>query len=65
MWRRPNEFGHFLSFNLAHLRPEVKQSILILIVGSICFYLFKQKKKGNHCIGCPYAGECKKKDCEK
>jgi hypothetical protein len=39
-------------------------AILILIVGSICFYLFKQKKKGNHCIGCPYAGKCGKNGCE-
>ena len=37
-------------------------AILILIVGSICFYLYKQKKKGNHCIGCPYAGKCGKKN---
>jgi len=27
LWRRPNEFGHFLPFNLAYLRPEVKREI--------------------------------------
>ncbi|MBO5289939.1 MAG: FeoB-associated Cys-rich membrane protein [Spirochaetales bacterium] len=35
--------------------------ILILIVGSVCFYLYKQKKSGNHCIGCPYGKQCGKK----
>jgi hypothetical protein len=42
--------------------------ILLLIVGSISFYLYKQKKKGYHCIGCPYAGKCEKKasgECQK
>ena len=37
--------------------------ILVVIVGSICNYLYKQKKKGNHCIGCPYSGQCGKKSC--
>ena len=23
-------------------------------------YLYKEKKKGNHCIGCPYADSCPK-----
>ena len=36
-------------------------AILIFIVGSILFYLYKTKKRGEHCIGCPYAKECSKK----
>jgi hypothetical protein len=28
-------------------------------------YIIKEKKKGNHCIGCPYAGSCQKKNCGK
>ena len=36
-------------------------AILIFIVGSILFYLYKAKKRGEHCIGCPYAKECSKK----
>ena len=27
LWRRPNEFGHFLSFNLAYIHLEVKREI--------------------------------------
>lgn len=40
-------------------------TILVLIVGSIIFYLYKAKKRGEHCIGCPYAKSCCKKSCEK
>ena len=40
-------------------------AILILIVGSILFYLFKAKKQGQTCIGCPYAKECGKKGCKR
>ncbi len=31
---------------------------LAAVIGAICFYLYRQKKKGVKCIGCPYAGEC-------
>ena len=31
--------------------------ILAVIVGSIVYYLYKCKKRGQTCIGCPYA-EC-------
>jgi hypothetical protein len=40
-------------------------AILIFIVGSILFYLFKAKKQGQTCIGCPYAKECGKKGCKR
>jgi len=26
-------------------------------------YIVKEKKKGNPCIGCPYAGSCQKHSC--
>ena len=32
--------------------------IVAVIIGAICFYLWRQKKKGVKCIGCPYAKEC-------
>lgn len=32
--------------------------ILLLVVGSACFYIWKNKKKGIKCIGCPYAEAC-------
>ncbi len=39
-------------------------AILILLAGGISLYIYRQKKKGNKCIGCPYgkncSGECNK-----
>lgn len=37
--------------------------ILLGIIGSIIRYLYKAKKRGEHCIGCPYAKQCSSK-CE-
>ena len=41
--------------------------ILILMVSGACYYIYKEKKKGSHCIGCPMAASCPKKstDCQK
>lgn len=32
--------------------------ILLGIVGGIVWYLYKAKKRGETCIGCPYAKQC-------
>ena len=32
--------------------------ILLVIAGGATFYLYKFKKKGQHCIGCPYSKTC-------
>lgn len=32
--------------------------ILIAIIGAAVIYIWKEKKKGVKCIGCPAAGEC-------
>ncbi|MBE5924397.1 MAG: FeoB-associated Cys-rich membrane protein [Lachnospiraceae bacterium] len=32
--------------------------ILVVIVGSAIYYIYKEKKKGRRCIGCPMAGDC-------
>lgn len=32
--------------------------ILAAIVGAAAIYIYKEKKKGNRCIGCPAAGTC-------
>lgn len=32
--------------------------ILILCVGGACHYIYKNRKKGVKCIGCPYAQSC-------
>ncbi len=34
--------------------------ILIVIVGGAIYYIYKEKKKGIKCIGCPMAGNCTK-----
>ncbi len=38
--------------------------IFSVIVGAV-LYLLRAKKRGEKCIGCPYAKQCKKENCEK
>ncbi len=38
-------------------------AILIVIVSLSAFYVYKAKKSGQKCIGCPYAQQCHNK-CE-
>lgn len=33
---------------------------LAVVVFLVIRYLVREKRKGNKCIGCPYAGECQK-----
>lgn len=33
-------------------------AVLIIIILLAILYIFKQKKKGNKCIGCPYSNRC-------
>ena len=33
-------------------------AILLAIVGGIGWYLYRAKKRGQKCIGCPYSKEC-------
>lgn len=37
--------------------------ILLVIVGAAILYMWKEKKKGTRCIGCPAAGCCSAKKC--
>lgn len=39
-------------------------AIIICIVGGIVFYLYRAKKRGETCIGCPYASQCGNKSNE-
>ncbi len=39
--------------------------ILAAVIGCALWYIIKSKRKGNKCIGCPYADSCGKKDCGK
>ena len=32
--------------------------VLLVIVGGAAFYIYKEKKSGKKCIGCPYADSC-------
>ena len=33
------------------------------IIGGVIFYIYKAKKKGKKCIGCPYSDSCPSKSC--
>lgn len=33
--------------------------LLIAILGGAIFYIFRAKRRGEKCIGCPYAKQCK------
>jgi len=33
-------------------------TVLIVIVSAVSIYIYKEKKKGRKCIGCPYSGTC-------
>ena len=32
--------------------------VIIALVAGSSYYIYKEKKKGVHCIGCPSAGKC-------
>lgn len=41
-------------------------AVILLIVIGIVMYLIRAKKRGEKCIGCPYAKECGSKcNCQK
>ncbi len=33
-------------------------ALMALIIGAICLYLYRQRKRGVKCIGCPYSKDC-------
>ncbi len=37
--------------------------VLLILVGVAILYIYKEKKKGTRCIGCPSAGCCSAKAC--
>lgn len=39
-------------------------AILLVIVGLAVFYVYRAKKKGKKCIGCPDSGSCSTSKCE-
>lgn len=38
-------------------------AIILLVVGGAAFYVYKAKKNGQACIGCPHSKECGGKKC--
>ncbi len=34
--------------------------LIVLIIGTASFYIIRAKKRGQKCIGCPYAKTCNK-----
>jgi len=38
-------------------------AVIVIVIGAASFYIYKEKKKGVKCVGCPYAKECAKKNC--
>ena len=37
--------------------------LLAAAMGAAGFYLYKERKKGRHCIGCPMSDSCQKSKC--
>ena len=37
--------------------------ILLAIAGGASLYLYRAKKRGEHCVGCPHAKQCGGKSC--
>lgn len=33
-------------------------AVILLIVGAAAFYLIRAKRRGEKCVGCPYAKQC-------
>lgn len=38
-------------------------AVLAAIIFGTAFYLYRAKKRGESCIGCPYAKQCADKKC--
>jgi hypothetical protein len=38
-------------------------AIIVLIVGAALFYIIRAKKRGEKCVGCPYAKQCGGNSC--
>ena len=40
-------------------------AVIAVITGLAAFYVYKSKKQGKKCIGCPYNGNCASCSCKK
>ena len=37
--------------------------VLVAVLGGAASYVYRAKKRGVKCVGCPYGGECGSKSC--
>ena len=38
-------------------------AVILFIVGGAAIYIYRAKKKGRQCIGCPFKGQCSNSEC--
>lgn len=38
-------------------------AVIVLIVGGASYYIYRAKKSGQKCIGCPHSKQCASKNC--
>ncbi len=38
-------------------------AVIVIIVGLASYYIYREKKNGSKCIGCPYGKNCGSKGC--
>ena len=48
-----------------HAADYIVIAVIAGILGAIALYLYKAKKKGQKCIGCPYSKDCGSCQCHK
>lgn len=43
---------------MKYMADMITLGIVLLVAGAALAYVIREKKKGNHCIGCSCAGTC-------
>ena len=46
-----------------NLADYIALALIVVILGGALLYIFRAKKKGTQCIGCPSNGSCSAKGC--
>jgi len=41
------------------MKTVIVSIVLLAIIGGAAFYIYKQKKSGAKCIGCPHSKSCR------
>lgn len=45
------------------MKTVIAAVVLLVILGLACLYIYKAKKRGEKCVGCPYAKTCGGSSC--